>query len=100
MDTLAMILVTLPITYPLIVTFAGFNPIWFGVQLVILCEVGLLTPPVGMNLFVIQGIAKGTKFETIIKGSVPFFLILLAAIALFTFVPDIILILPNYMLGD
>jgi len=100
MDTLAMILVTLPITYPLIVTFAGFNPIWFGVQLVILCEVGLLTPPVGMNLFVIQGIAKGIKFETIIKGSMPFFLILLAGIALFTFVPDIILILPNYMLGD
>ena len=82
------------------VTVGGFDPIWFGVQLVILCEVGLLTPPVGINLFVIQGIAEGTKIETIIKGAAPFFLIMLIGIAIFTFVPDIILTLPNYMLGE
>ena len=99
MDTLAMMLVTLPITFPLMCTFSGFNPIWFGVQLVILCEIGLLTPPVGMNLFVIQGIAKGTRTATIIKGSIPFFLLLLGGLVLFTFVPDIILLLPTYMLG-
>jgi len=100
MDTLAMILVTLPITFPLMCTFSGFDPIWFGVQLVILCEVGLLTPPVGMNLFVIQGIATGTKVETIIKGSAPFFLLLLVGIVIFTFVPDLILFLPTHMLGE
>jgi len=100
MDTLAMILVTLPITFPLMCTFSGFDPIWFGVQLVILCEVGLLTPPVGMNLFVIQGIATGTRVETIIKGSAPFFLILLGGLVIFTFAPDLILFLPTHMLGE
>ena len=100
LDTLAMILVTLPITFPLMCTYGGFDPIWFGVQLVILCEIGLLTPPVGMNLFVIQGIAKGTRIETIIKGAAPFFLILLVGLAVFTFAPDLILFLPTQMLGE
>ena len=99
MDTLAMMLITLPVTYPLMVSLMGFNPIWFGVQLVILCEIGMVTPPVGINLFVIHGIAPQAKMRQIIVGILPFFVCMLLGLALFTFVPDLILFLPNSMLG-
>jgi tripartite ATP-independent transporter DctM subunit len=99
MDTLAMMLITLPVTYPLMVSLCGFDPIWFGVQLVILCEIGMVTPPVGINLFVIHGIAPQAKMRQIIVGILPFFVCMLLGLALYTFVPDLILFLPNSMLG-
>lgn len=99
METLAMMLITLPVTYPLIVDLAGFSPVWFGVQLVVLAEIGMVTPPVGMNLFVIHGIARDVNLATIIRGVLPFFVCMLIALALFTFVPDLILYLPAHMLG-
>ena len=77
----------------------GFDPIWFGVQLVILCEIGMVTPPVGMNLFVIHGIAKDVSLGTIIRGVLPFLVILILSLGLFTFFPDLILLLPAYMIG-
>lgn len=97
METLAMLLITLPVTYPLIVDLAGFSPVWFGVQFVVLAEIGMVTPPVGMNLFVIHGIAKDVDMGTIIRGVLPFFVCMLIALALFTFVPDLILFLPDHM---
>ncbi len=99
MDTMAMLLITLPVTYPLIVEMYGFDPIWFGVQLVILCEIGMVTPPVGMNLFVIHGIAKDVSLGTIIRGVLPFLILLLLSLGLFTFLPDLVLFLPALMIG-
>jgi len=99
MDTLAMMLITLPVTYPLVVELCGFDPIWFGVQLVLLCEIGMITPPVGMNLFVIHGIAKGVSMGTIIRGVLPFLGCLLLGLGLLTFFPDLILFLPAHMIG-
>jgi tripartite ATP-independent transporter DctM subunit len=99
MDTLAMMVITLPVTYPIIVTSCGFDPIWFGVQLVILCEIGMITPPVGLNLFVIQGIAKDISLWTIVRGSLPFFFCLLIGLVVFTFLPELILFLPAHMIG-
>jgi len=99
MDTLAMMLITLPVTYPLMVTLCGFDPIWFGVQLVILCEIGMVTPPVGINLFVIHGIAPQAKMRQIIVGILPFFVCMVLGLVLYTLIPDLILFLPNSMLG-
>lgn len=99
MDTLAMMLVTLPVTYPIVVTSCGFDPIWFGVQLVVLCEIGMITPPVGLNLFVIHGIAKEISLATIIRGVLPFFVCMLAILALLTFAPHLVLFLPAHMIG-
>ena len=62
----------LPVTYPLVVTICGFDPIWFGVQLVLLCEIGMITPPVGINIFVLQGIAPEVPQGEIVRGTLPF----------------------------
>ncbi len=99
MDTMAMMLITLPATYPIIVGIGGFDPIWFGIQLVILCEIGMITPPFAINVFIIKGIAKDVSVETIYRGIVPFLACMLLALGLFTFLPKIILFLPAYMLG-
>lgn len=98
MDTLAMMMITLPVTFPLLVTVCGFDPIWFGVQLVILCEIGMVTPPVGLNLFLMQGIAK-IDLQEVIRGVIPFLICLLGMLALCTFMPNLILFLPSQMMG-
>jgi C4-dicarboxylate transporter, DctM subunit len=83
MDSMALIVVTLPIFYP-VVRKLGFDPIWFGVMIVLLCEMGVLTPPVGVNVFVIKGIAPEVPLNTIFRGIFPFLgaIILLALIIL------------------
>lgn len=100
MEGIAMMVMTLPVTFPLMIDVLGYNPIWFGVLLTILVECALITPPVGLNLYVISNIAKDTTLARIIKGSFPFFLIILVGIALFTFFPDLVLFLPGQMFGD
>jgi len=97
MDTLAMMLVTLPVTYPLIVTICGFDPIWFGIQLVLLCEIGMITPPVGLNFFVLQGIAPEVPQREILIGILPFLIILLIFVIFLTFFPQVALFLPTYI---
>lgn len=92
-----MLILTLPVTYSLMVTTMGFDPIWFGVMIVMMCELSLITPPVGMNLYVIQGIAEGIDLFTIAKGVFPFLLVMIGAVALYTFVPDLVLFLPSHM---
>jgi C4-dicarboxylate transporter, DctM subunit len=98
MDSLAMILITVPIFYPLMKTL-GFDPIWFGVVIVIVTELGLITPPVGMNVFVIKGIAKDVPMYTIFKGITPFVIADLLLIVLITVWPEIALFLPGTMMG-
>jgi len=99
MDGLSIMLFTLPVIYPLLVTTLGFDPILLGILLVILCECALVTPPVGINLYIIHGIAGGTDMTTIIKGVLPFFLLMLVIIALITYFPQLVLFLPAQMIG-
>ena len=89
----ASLLLTLPVVHPVMMA-AGFDPIWFGVVLVILLEIGLITPPVGVNLFVIQGMADTTLGE-VSWGSLPYVLLLLGGVLVLTLVPDIALWLPR-----
>jgi tripartite ATP-independent transporter DctM subunit len=98
MDGLAAIVITLPITFP-IITKLGFDPVWFGVVLTMFGECALLTPPVGMNLFILQGLRPDYPFTHIIRGSVPFFLVLIAVIIIMISFPQIILFLPKTMVG-
>ena len=96
LDTLAMILLTIPIFFPVITTL-GFDPILFGVLVVIMAELGLITPPVGMNVFVIAGVAKDVPLNTIFKGIYPFVTAMAVLIALIIIFPSLVTFLPNFM---
>ena len=94
MDAMAMIILTVPIIFPVIVQL-GFDPIWFGVIIVMTVELGLIHPPVGMNVFVIKSVVKDVSFTTIFKGVIPFVITdILRLIILISF-PAIALWLPN-----
>ncbi|MGA8048863.1 MAG: TRAP transporter large permease, partial [Burkholderiales bacterium] len=97
MDSLSMILLTLGAVYPLVKSF-GFDPIWFGVLLVTLGEIGMITPPVGMNLFVLQGVA-GLRLETIARGILPFVGADVVRIILLVLFPLLATWLPSRMAG-
>ncbi|KKM12736.1 C4-dicarboxylate ABC transporter permease [Clostridiales bacterium PH28_bin88] len=96
MDALAMILLTVPIFYP-VITSLGFDPIWFGVIMVVVMEQALITPPVGMNVYVIGGVAKDVPLDTIFKGVIPFWLAIMVFLAILIAVPQLALFLPNIM---
>ncbi|MDE0304948.1 MAG: TRAP transporter large permease [Albidovulum sp.] len=97
MDAMSMLVLTVPIAVPVVVA-VGVDPIWFGIFIVLMCEIALITPPVGMNLFVVQGVRKdGGNFSDVAWGSFPFALIMLAASALFILWPDPVLWLPELM---
>lgn len=95
-DGLAMLVITLPIVFP-IITGVGFDPIWFGVIAVIVVEMGLITPPVGINVFVVKGIATDVPMSTIFKGVLPFWFAMAACLLILTLFPDLALFLPNRM---
>lgn len=97
MDGISAMLMTLPAILP-IITGLGFDVIWFGVILVLFTEIGLLTPPVGVNVFVIKAIS-GKSLGDVFKGSAPFFLIMLVAVAVVTAFPSIITWLPKVIMG-
>ncbi|MDH5204532.1 MAG: TRAP transporter large permease [Hylemonella sp.] len=94
----AIILMTTPILMP-VITSAGFDPIWFGVILTINMELGLITPPVGLNLFVINGITPDIKLPTILKGAFPFMLCMILAIVILCVFPEIATWLPSHVMG-
>ncbi len=99
MDTLSMMVATIPLAYP-VVQSVGVDPIWFGVFIVLMCELGLITPPVGMNLFVVQGIRPdGGPVTDVIKGAIPYAVIMLLFALLLIAVPGIATWLPNLMRG-
>jgi tripartite ATP-independent transporter DctM subunit len=91
-DGISMMVLTLPVLYPIVIG-AGFDPIWFGVVLTSLIELGLLTPPVGMVLFVIQGIS-GAALHEVARGTLPFMVLLLMGIVLMAIFPQLVLWLP------
>jgi len=94
MDALALILLTVPIIYPVILVL-GYDPIWFGVIIVLVSEMGVITPPVGMNVYVIKGIAKDVPLETIFKGVFPFVVALFVAVGMLMAFPQIATFLPS-----
>ena len=96
MDALAMVLLTIPILFPL-VTAMGFDPIWFGVVIVLVAEMGAMTPPVGINVYVLSGIAKDIPLETIFKGALPFVLCVMICITVLMIFPQVALYLPSLM---
>ena len=95
-DGISMIVITLPIVEP-ILTGLGIDFIWFGVILILLTEVGMLTPPVGFNLYVMLGIVKDSTIVEVVRSIWPFLVILLLGIALFTVFPQLVLWLPGTM---
>lgn len=98
LDGLAMLVITLPIFFPVITGF-GFNPIWFGVVAVIVIEMGMITPPVGLNVFVIRAVAGDVPMATIFKGVMPFLAAMILCLILIIAFPQIALLIPNSMFG-
>ena len=96
MDAMAMILLTVPIFFPLAMSL-GFDPIWFGIIIVRVFEMAAITPPVGMNVYVIHGVAGDVPMHTIFRGIVPFLIADICHVALLVAVPQIALFLPNLM---
>lgn len=96
MDSLAMVLLTVPIFLPVMLEL-GFDPIWYGVIMVMVMEQGLITPPVGVNVYVINGVAKDIPLQTIFKGVMPFWVAIIVAVILLTIFPQIALFLPNLL---
>jgi tripartite ATP-independent transporter DctM subunit len=94
----AVILMTSPTLAPIVIQ-AGFDPIWFGVMLTLNMEIGLITPPVGLNLYVINGIVPDVDLKTVLLGALPFMLCMLIGIALLIAFPQIALWLPNQLMG-
>ena len=93
METLSMMITTIPIVAPVMFQL-GFDPVWYGIVMVILIEMALITPPVGLNLFVVQSLRKHGALNDVIAGALPFVLAMLGAIALLAFFPGIALWLP------
>lgn len=94
MDALALITLTIPIIYPVVLAL-GFDPIWFGVIIVLVTEMGVITPPVGINVYVIKGIAEDVPLETIFKGIFPFLGALIVAVGILMAFPKIATFLPS-----
>ena len=99
LDGLAMLVVTIPIVFP-VIQQVGFDPIWFGVVAVIVIEMGMITPPVGLNVFVVKGVARDVPITTIFRGVAPFLLAMFVGLLLIIMFPQIALLIPNSMYGS
>jgi C4-dicarboxylate transporter, DctM subunit len=96
MDSLAMIMLTIPIFFP-VVTTLGFDPIWFGVIIVVVTEMGVITPPVGINVYVVAGVARDIPLHIIFKGALHLLMAQLVTAVLLILFPQIALFLPSFM---
>ncbi len=96
-DALALILLTIPIFYPIVVTTLGYDPIWFGVIIVMVVAMGVITPPVGMNVYIIKGVAPDIPLEKIFKGIWPFLIALALCLVLLVAFPQIATFLPDLL---
>ncbi|WP_306141760.1 TRAP transporter large permease [Roseibium sp. MMSF_3412] len=95
-EGLSLLVITLPIVFPL-VTGLGFDPIWLGVVMVIVLEMGLISPPVGVNVFIVKSVVPDVPIETIFAGIMPFWVAMIATLAVIVAFPDIALLIPNAM---
>ncbi|MDX6750414.1 TRAP transporter large permease [Geminicoccaceae bacterium 1502E] len=98
MEPLPMMIVTVPVLTPVVVQ-AGFDPVWFGILIVLLCETAMITPPVGVNLFVVQGVRRHGSIQDVMLGVLPFIASLLIMIGLIVVQPDLVLWLPRVLGG-
>ena len=96
MDALPMILLTLPTLFPVVVDL-GFHPIHFGVLVVLMCELANISPPMGMNLYIVKGVAKEVPLEQIVVGMIPFAVLMIVFIGILVTFPQISLYLPGLM---
>jgi len=100
MDALAFVMLTIPIFYPVVIDL-GYDPIWFGIIIVMITEMGVITPPVGINVYVVYGVARNVigevPLESIFRGIIPFLLAVVAGLIFMIAFPEIILFLPNLM---
>lgn len=95
METLSMLLTTVPVVFPLVVQL-GYDPVWFGILITVLMETALITPPIGVNLYVVQGIrARGGRFNDVVWGSLPFVLMMIAMLVVLMVFPGLALWLPS-----
>lgn len=97
-DALALVLLTIPIFFPVVVGILGYDPIWFGVITVMVVAMGVITPPVGMNVYIIKGVAPEVPLEVIFKGIWPFLAALIICLAILIAFPQIATFLPNLLL--
>ena len=94
METLSMMITTIPIVAPIMMAL-GYDPIWLGIVIIVLVEAALITPPVGLNLFVVQSLRKAGSMNAVIVGSLPFVLAMFLMVAALAFFPDLALWLPR-----
>jgi tripartite ATP-independent transporter DctM subunit len=97
LDAISMMVLTMPVIFPVIVNL-GFNPIWFGVIAVLMMEAGLLSPPLGLNVFTVAGVAKDVPLESIYRGILPFLISIFAVVLFMILLPELATFLPNMML--
>jgi C4-dicarboxylate transporter DctM subunit len=95
LDIVSAVILTIPVLYPVVLS-VGFDPIWYGVMMVVLIEMGLVTPPVGMDAFILSGVT-GIPLVTIFRGAVPFLVAVIICIIILAIFPQIALFLPNTM---
>jgi tripartite ATP-independent transporter DctM subunit len=98
LEGFAMMVLTVPIVFPIISTL-GVDPIWFGIFMVIVLEMGLISPPVGINVFVVKGIAEDVPMGRIFAGIMPFWIAMFLTVLFLTAFPEIVMIVPNTMMG-
>jgi tripartite ATP-independent transporter DctM subunit len=96
LEGIAMLVLTLPVVFPVMLEL-GYSPIWFGVMVVIVLEMGLISPPVGVNVFVVKGVAPDVPLNTIFRGIWPFWLAMMVCLAILVAFPQIALFLPDRM---
>jgi len=97
-ETLSLMVVTIPIIVPLVVA-QGFDPIWFGILMIVLIEMALITPPVGLNLYVVQGARRSGKLSEVMLGAIPYVIAMLLMVAALIAFPQIALLLPSVLGG-
>jgi TRAP-type C4-dicarboxylate transport system permease large subunit len=96
MDGMALLLLSIPIFFP-VTQSLGYDPIWFGIIVVVVMEIAVITPPIGLNVFVVKGIAKDVPIGTIFRGVFPFFLADLVLLVILMLVPQLALLLPKLL---
>src|SRR5690606_16800602 len=95
-ETLSLMVATIPITVPIIAGL-GYDKVWFGVLMIVLIEMALITPPVGLNLYVVQGARKSGHLGQVIAGVIPYIIVMLIMVALLVAFPSLALFLPSIM---
>jgi len=95
-ETLSLMVITIPIVTPVMMEI-GFDPVWFGILLILLIEMALITPPVGLNLYVVQGVRRSGKISEVMIGSLPFVLMMAVMVAIMVIFPDLALVLSRYV---